>query len=242
MTGAWVARDIRMRIMPPVEAYNEDLVRDVLKAFDNLDERANEKANEFYNNYPGDEYTDPADVADWAQDHSYSWWDTMNSLRQSMANLMAAGLYHLVEQQLSALSLDCGYDRVRDTNLDVVKDWYTKNLGIDLASLHSWEKICELRWVANSVKHAEGRSSQQLREVRPDLFQNPAFADIRAEMGGRWLDRQEPLAMPLAGEDLFVTEDDLQAYATAARSLFEGIVAFSEARRDDNFPLATAAA
>jgi hypothetical protein len=36
VTGAYVARDIRMRIMPPVEAYNEDLFRDVLKAFDNL--------------------------------------------------------------------------------------------------------------------------------------------------------------------------------------------------------------
>ena len=32
-----------MRIMPPVEAYNEDLFRNVLKAFDNIDERANEK-------------------------------------------------------------------------------------------------------------------------------------------------------------------------------------------------------
>jgi hypothetical protein len=41
--GAYVARDILMRIMPPVEAYNEDLFRDVLKAFDNLTERANEK-------------------------------------------------------------------------------------------------------------------------------------------------------------------------------------------------------
>jgi hypothetical protein len=48
-----------MRIMPPVEAYNEDLFRDVLKAFDNLDERANERGNAFYNNYPADEYTDP---------------------------------------------------------------------------------------------------------------------------------------------------------------------------------------
>jgi hypothetical protein len=94
MTGSWVARDIRMRIMPPVEACNEDLFRDVLTAFDNLDERASEKANEFFTNCPGNEYTDPGDVADWAQNHSYSWWDTMNSLRQSMVNLLAAGLYH----------------------------------------------------------------------------------------------------------------------------------------------------
>jgi hypothetical protein len=242
MTGAWVASDIQRRIMPPVEAYNEDLFRDVLKAFDNLEERAREKADEFYNNYPANEYTDPGDVSDWARDHSYSWWDTMNSLRQSMVNLMTAGLYHLVEQQLAALSLDCAYERVRDTRLDIVKEWYKDNLGIDLELLPTWAVIRELRLVAHSVKHAEGDSSRRLREIRPDLFQNPAFAHIRAEMGGRWLDRQEPLAMPLAGEDLFVTENDLEAYANAARSLFESIVEFCEAHRDDRFPLANAAA
>ncbi|MBZ5596044.1 MAG: hypothetical protein LAP39_27695 [Acidobacteriia bacterium] len=226
-----------MRVMPPLLAFNEDLFRDVLRAFDNLDERANEKANEFFNNYPGNEYTDPGDVADWANDHSLAWWQTMVSLRQSMVNLLAAGLYHLIEQQLGVLSLDCAYERVRDTKLDVVKTWYMTNLGIDLSSLEPWAKIHELRLIANSVKHAEGGSAKQLRELRPDLFQNPAFAHIRAEMGASWFDRQEPLAMPLAGEDLFVTEDDLRNYSVAAVALFEGIVEFCEARRDDRFPL-----
>lgn len=226
-----------MRIMPPLCAFNEDMFRDVLNTFANLEERAKEKADEFFNNYPGDEYTDPGDVADWANDHSYSWWETMVSLRQSMINLLAAGLFHLIEQQLGALSLDCGYERVRDTKLDVVKAWYMANLGIDLSLLEPWAKIDELRLVANSVKHAEGGSARQLRQLRPDLFQNPAFAEIRAEMGGRWLDRQEPLAMPLAGEDLFVTEDDLRIYSAAAVALFAGIVEFCEARRDERFPV-----
>jgi hypothetical protein len=56
-------------------------------------------------------------------------------------------------------------------------------------------------------------------------------------MGASWFDRQEPLAMPLAGEDLFVTEDDLRNYSAAAVALFEGVVEFCEARRDDWFPL-----
>jgi hypothetical protein len=121
--------------------------------------------------------------------------------------------------------------------LDVVKAWYVTNLGIDLSSLEPWAKVRELRLVANSVKHGEGSSAKQLRELRPDLFQNPAFARIRVEMGASWFDRQEPLAMPLAGEDLFVTEDDLRNYSAAAVALFEGVVEFCEARRDDWFPL-----
>ena len=190
-----------------------------------------------FSNYPGNEYTDPGDIADWANDHSLAWWEKLVSLRQSMVNLLATGLYHLIEQQLGVLSLDCAYERVRDTKLDVVKTWYMTNLGIDLSSLESWAKIQELRLIANSVKHAEGGSAKQLRELRPDLFQNPAFAHIRAEMGANWFDRQEPLAMPLAGEDLFVTEDDLRNYSAAAVALFESIVEFCEARRDDRFPL-----
>lgn len=226
-----------MRILPPVEAYNGDLFRDVLKAFDHLEERSDEKANDFFNNYTGNETTDPGDVAGWAREHSYSWWQTMVSLRQSMINLMAAGLFHLIEQQLGALSLDCVYERVRDTKLEIVRRWYIANLGIDLASLSDWPRIDELRLVTNSVKHAEGPSARQLRKLRPDLFANPAFAHIRSEMGGRWHARQEPLAMPLAGEDLFVTETDLHSYCSAAVGLFEGIVEFCEARRDDHFPL-----
>ena len=237
MTGAYVARDIKIRVMPPVIAYNNDIFRGVLSAFDNLEEKAKEQANDFFNNYPADEYTDPGDVAEWAQDHSCAWWETMVSLRQSIVNLLAAGLFHLIEQQLSALSLDCAYERVRDTKLEVVKNWYIANLGIDLASLESWGKIDELRLVANSVKHAEGTSSRQLRELRPDLFQNPAFADLRAEMGERFFDRDDPLSRPLAGEDMFVTENDLHDYCTAGVALLNGIVEFCAARRDDQFPL-----
>ena len=83
----------------------------------------------------------------------------MISLRQSMVNLLAAGLYDLMEQQLGALSLDCAYERVRDTNLDVVKTWYMTNIGIDLSSLEPWAKFHEGRLVANSVKHGEGGSA-----------------------------------------------------------------------------------
>ena len=63
--------------MPPLLTYNEELFRDVLSVFDNLDERADEKANQFFNKYPGIEHTDPGKVADWANDHSLAWWESM---------------------------------------------------------------------------------------------------------------------------------------------------------------------
>jgi hypothetical protein len=44
-----------------------------------------------------------------------------------------------------------------------------------------------------------GARQPEVTRATPELFQNPAFADIRAEMGSHWVDRQEPLARPLAG-------------------------------------------
>jgi len=124
-----------------------------------------------------------------------------------------------------------------DTKLEVVKTWYLDNLGIDLSSLPSWGIIDELRLVANSVKHAEGKSAMQLRELRPELFSNPDLAEILAEWE-RYGRRQEPgpLLAPLAGEDLFVSENHLKAYADGARSLFEEIIELCESHSDDRFP------
>ncbi len=44
------------------------------------------------------------------------------------------------------------------------------------------------------------------------------------------------LHAPLSGEGLFVTDKDLQEYASAARRLIEDIIKFFELRRDDYFP------
>jgi hypothetical protein len=65
-----------------------------------------------------------------------------------MCNLLAAGLFHLVEQQLGALSLDCAYERIPDTALHKVKIWYQANLRIDLSLVPTWAAIQELQLVA----------------------------------------------------------------------------------------------
>jgi hypothetical protein len=41
-----------------------------------------------------------------AHDHALGWYEMMRSLRQTMLNLLAAGLFHLIEQQLAALGHD----------------------------------------------------------------------------------------------------------------------------------------
>lgn len=99
----------------------------------------------------------------------------MRSLRQTMLNLLATGLFHLAEQQLAVLGQDAGFEnrQPKSTTLEDVVKWYKSTLRLDLRSLSEWPLIDELRLVANTAKHAEGKSSDDLRILRPELFCDP---------------------------------------------------------------------
>ena len=226
MNGIYLASQVR-RLSGPVIAFREYVLRDVLPAFGDIDARAEQVANDYYNRIgaqPADEYEiDMADVAEAADQHSYDWWEMMTSLRQTMLNLMAAGLFHLVEQQLAALSGDGLFgESVRDTNIFVVKTWYREQLNIDFEALPSWKVINEMRLVANTVKHGEGGSARDLRAVHPELFSNPTYTALYEDAGVNLEERVRgtTLSAPLSGDDFFVTEEILQGYAERAEAFF----------------------
>lgn len=215
----------------PIIAFRKYIFKDVLPVFGNLDERAEEVANEYYDrigSQPAGEgyYIDMADVAEIAHERSLNWYQMMASLRQSMLNLLAAGLFHLTEQQLASLCRQAGsqIDPPHDTKLEVVRKWYAENLHLNLATLPSWSMIDELRLVANAVKHAEGSATRKLRELRPELFSNPEFEEtdgVFKEL--RFTGRMDSVCAPLSGEEFFVSEKLLQVYSKAAESLFAEI-------------------
>jgi hypothetical protein len=105
---------------------------------------------------------DTSGYAEDAQERGQSWYDLMRSLRQTMLNLLAAGLFHLIEQQLGVFA-----------------------------------KIAEHMGIS--------------------IFQTPK------------------VVAPMAGEDLFVTEDLLKKYAEAAESFFREIAAYFEAHENEYY-------
>ncbi|MFN0104138.1 MAG: hypothetical protein ACKV2U_18895 [Bryobacteraceae bacterium] len=227
----------RVRILSgPIVAFREYFFREVLPPFGNIDVRADTLRNECFNNIgrqlARDDGIDMADAADAAQEHALDWWEMMTSLRQSMLNLAAAGLFHLVEQQLTTLSADGLFrgDKLPDTKLSNVSQWYRDELDIDLTALPSWKRIGEMRKVANTIKHGEGSSAKQLRALRPELFVNPAYNRIYEREGLSMAERmrEQKLAAPLSGEDFFVTEEVLLEYATSAEAFFNEIAAAFE--------------
>lgn len=71
----------------------------------------------------------------------------MRSLRQTMLNLLSAGLFHLVEQQLAAFGRDGGFIATApsDTKMSELVKWYQVHIHVDLRSLPSWALVDELR-------------------------------------------------------------------------------------------------
>ncbi len=154
---------------------------------------------------------DPADFADRAENAGISHYALMCGIRQGMLNLFAAALYHTFEQQVmffhrkNVLDLDEENDPKRFK--PKVFQSRLKEYGIDIKNFACWSKIDELRLVANTVKHAEGPSSDRLREIRLDMFINPLFSQDPFPLQGF-----DSVFQPLVGDDLYVSLQDIKDY------------------------------
>jgi hypothetical protein len=89
--------------------------------------------------------------------------------------------------------------------------------GLNLENLSPWPQINELRLVANSVKHAEGKSTEQLRKLRPDLFENPI---LKKDETLNWLVSSPNVYLPIGGEDVYLTIVDMDLYRNALLSFW----------------------
>jgi hypothetical protein len=102
--------------------------------------------------------------------------------------------------------------RVQETRTFL--DWLSNALGIDLRAQGFWGDVHELHMVANVIKHGEGWSADELRKINPALFDYPGTRGFMAGL------HHSPVAAPLAGSDLFVTEDDYLRYVQAIEAVW----------------------
>jgi hypothetical protein len=240
VNGSYLEWQIKQRVIGPVRAFGEYIFRDVLPPFGNMSERADKIAENLYEeigNRPmcEDGDFDMADVAEEAHDRALDWYEMTKSVRQMMLNLLAAGLFHLVEQQLSVICQDRGFtfDPPKDTQWERVERWYEQNLRLTLKALPSYPRIDELRLVANTVKHGDGSAATKLRVVRAELFIDPVIA--HTELGEKDFFMNRAVVAPMAGEDLFVTENVLKGYVEGAESFFREIADHFGAHADEYY-------
>lgn len=236
--GSYMAWRVRSTAIPYVEAYGEFVLRDVLSVFGNPEKRADELANAEYARLGSQPAGDDCDgdmstFAEQANNRGLAFYGTMSSFHQTTLNLFTAGLFHLVEQQLANLCHDATIDEhpPKESYLDKVYDWYKTNFQLDLHLSEQWDKIHELRLVANTIKHAEGKSAQDLRQLRPELFRHPALRGDPPDS----FSIAFPIHLPLGGDDIYVTEDALTEFWNAATEFLTEIATHFEAHGDEAF-------
>ena len=88
---------------------------------------------------------------------------------------------------------------------------------IYIKDIPSWEKIYgELRLIANTVKHAEGNSAGKLKNKRPEIFIYSAFRNHPI-----YENYKPKVDLPLGGEDIYPTVEDLELYRQAIVSFWQ---------------------
>lgn len=238
--GSLLARRFRRGAATYIAFYVATVQNEIIPTFANLNTRATQIADEEFkrlSSQPAGEDCDGhlGSLAEAAQEKGEIFYNTMDALRRTSLTLYAVGLFHLLEQQLCDLCRDgsFGVEPPGDTKLEGLVTWYGKHFGVDLRALPTWNAIDELRLLANTAKHGTGASSKQLRTLRPDLFEDPRLRELLPDAPDLYTARH--VRLPLAGQDLFVSDDTFAAYGAAAFDFINEIAQHFEARADDLF-------
>ena len=164
----------------------EDTILPKFNDIEEQSERASDEAWEEAMNQPATEDCDPSDFVDTAVGAGVSTYQLLTGLRQGMINFFVAAIYQCFEQQLQE------FHSVNPYRFSLLRVCYKTDVT-------PWKEIHEeLRLVANTAKHGKGKSSQELRKIRPDLFRPPAGEAVSFD--------------PMFGNQLYVTIQDLEHY------------------------------
>lgn len=224
--GRFWADHFKRVAVPQVNILVEVLEKRILPSFAGVEQEAETRAEEVFNelgSMPASEAVDMGDLAESAQEEGLARYEALTAARQSIINAMAVALYHIVEQQLFVFHRKHVLHPSEEDDLRFVKlGVFIARLraeGIDLENLQSWNTVQELRLVGNAAKHTDGGSASELRRVRPDLFSPPLLRNTRYARSAK----HRRLFEPMAGKDLFVTEEDFTKYATACVGFFRAL-------------------
>lgn len=182
---------IREVFIPEIETILTCLEKRLLPTFSNIEEEAREieeNTLQRLSSLVGPE-ADPASIAEQAHDEGISYYIRMKGIEQGILNLFAAACYHFFEQQFMILCRDLFLTAEEENEGKFLKIEVARKelrgIGIDVTEFKSWERINELRLVANVTKHAEGWAAEDLRKVNPSLFRNPMLANFGPILKGR---------------------------------------------------------
>lgn len=193
-----------------IEYYKRTVV-----AFKDVEEEAEKYADTFYKKFPASEDDDPATIAEQAYDKSLEKYETLCIMKLNHLLMTIAMLYQVWEQQLIKFTM---IEMSNYLSFEKALDYKEVQIifklhGVDIIKTCSWNKIRELKFLVNTVKHGEGISADKLRKIRPDFF------ELDEIEGADTLKFHK--AVLLDSYSLQVKEDDLYAYFEATKSFWD---------------------
>lgn len=225
--GFW-ERFIRNQFIRQAIMFVENIETRLLPTFEDIENKAKKVEEQEWNrlcSICSSPDTDPADLAEKAHDASLDYYMMVSGFKQALLNVSATTLYHLFEQQLLFFLRREILHPSEENNIDLIKITVLKErflqCNIDIEQFSSWRTINEMRLVANTVKHAEGKSAIELRKIRPDIFRNPIlkkYGIFKHPVNSR------PLFMPLAGEDICLSIEDLKNYGETIAKFWDELI------------------
>lgn len=156
-----------------------------------------------------DDCPDEGQISDSVRDIAIAHYQGLKGMEQGLLNCCALFLYHLFEQHLMIFLRQELLDwRDQDESQLYTHKEVHKQLNkakIDLTKFNVWPKIEELKHLANTIKHGEGKSSGELAKVAPHFFELPG-------LGNSWPITGRVYA-PLLGEDIRVQPSHIREYS-----------------------------
>ena len=164
--------------------YVDGFAARLLPVFDHIDEEAateTEKAWQAASSSPAcNENVDPSVYAEAVQEYGLEVYKNLQFTRQQLLGLATAGLYHLWERllkqflckELRGWTFNGCYSRKMIADADFGRlESFLSQFGFQLKKQLYYADVCELRHVANVVKHGDGKSCEELRALAPRLFE-----------------------------------------------------------------------
>lgn len=194
--------------------------------FDNIEEEAEKFAEEFFNTYPGDENTDPSEVAEISKSKGEELYQMLSLMKSNHLLITLLMLYGIWEQQIINFTISelqkviKSIDRIEFSDLIEIY----KNFNNDITRFNCWPAIKELKLLNNTIKHGIGKSSEELFKIRPDYFTSEHLPDINT---------LSLFGTTLTSESLQVQEKDLDKYIEATSEFWDEMPERSVADTND---------
>ena len=219
----WAPR-FQSKFISEINTFVRVLEERLLPGFSEIESEAESVQNEEWTRLLSTTYSEDGDCSEIAEQSIHAgitYYEQMTETRQGVINLFASGLYHLFEQQLMFFHRKQVLSLFEENNkkLFKIEEFLDRlqSVGVEVTAFQCWSKIEEFKLVANVVKHAAGNSAEGLMRVRPDLFSPPYNQDSLHSFQGS----PDQVFMPLGGNDLYVSLDDLRGYQQAVIAFWD---------------------